>query len=133
MAQNHSRNTVHFLGHYPDIRTVYVASDLLIHFSSMDAFPNAVLEAQACGRPVIVNDFGGMPEQIIDGETGYVVDSQETQSVQSLVERLLYDPYQRTRMGQAGQRFVETHYSSVVVGERFAQALRFLSRSRERK
>lgn len=129
-AQAHAKERVRFLGRWADIRTIYYASDLFIHFSSMDAFPNVVLEAQACGLPVIVNNFGGMPEQVQNGETGYIVDLQEPQAIQCLVRNLLEDPAQRTRIGLAGRRWVQFNYNYRVIGQRFVQALASAERDR---
>jgi glycosyltransferase involved in cell wall biosynthesis len=133
LSQAQCADKIHFLGHCSDITAVYRASDLVLHFSSMDTFPNTVLEAQACERPVIVSSYGGMPEQIIAGETGYVVDPQETEAVQALVESLLNDSEHRSRMGRAGRQFVETHYSYAAVGEHFARALESLACSSDSK
>ena len=130
MAQAQSKDNILFLGHCSDIKSIYLASDLLIHFSFMDAFPAVVLEAQACGLPVIVNHFGGMPEQVRPGETGYIVNPTEPMAVQHLIRHLLDDPEQRTRMGLAGRQWVESKFNYQAVGERFEQALALIRDSK---
>jgi glycosyltransferase involved in cell wall biosynthesis len=127
VAQARSRDRMHFLGYCSDIRGVYMASDVLIHFTSMDSFGSIVIEAQACERPVVVNGYGGIPEQVVNGETGYVVDPTESLVMQGLLERLLSDPEQRARMGRAGRQFVASRYGHRAVGKRFEQALRTLA------
>ena len=52
-----------------EIAAYYQASDIYIHASRADTFPLAILEAQACGKPVIATAVGGIPEQIIDFNT----------------------------------------------------------------
>jgi glycosyltransferase involved in cell wall biosynthesis len=51
----------------------YQVADLYIHPSRAETFPLAILEAMACGTPVVSTAVGGVPEQVIDGETGYLV------------------------------------------------------------
>ncbi|MEN6292870.1 MAG: glycosyltransferase, partial [Methanobacterium sp.] len=51
----------------------YRACDVYVHPSRMDTFPTTILEALSCGVPVIASNVGGIPEQIIDGKTGFLV------------------------------------------------------------
>jgi len=92
----------------------------------MDTFPNVVLEAQACGIPAVVNAFGGMPGQVIQGETGYVVDLSSLDQVRQLTKRLLFDVDRRRRMGAAARQFIESNFHYSVVGQQFATAFRAL-------
>lgn len=77
LSNIHMGNTeIVFAPYEGDARKVaqyYQASDLYLHAAAADTFPNAVLEALACGTPVIATGVGGIPEQIKDGETGFVV------------------------------------------------------------
>lgn len=50
----------------------YQAADIYLHAARADTFPNVILEAMACGTPVIATGVGGIPEQISDGQTGFV-------------------------------------------------------------
>jgi len=56
-----------------DLSQAYASSDVFIFPSTTDTFGNVVIEAQASGLPVIVTDQGGPKENMIDGETGYIV------------------------------------------------------------
>jgi glycosyltransferase involved in cell wall biosynthesis len=51
----------------------YQAADVYLHASRTDTFPNVILEAQACGCPVVATGVGGIPEQIDHGRTGFIV------------------------------------------------------------
>lgn len=64
------------------------------------------LEAAACGLPVVAGRSGGAPETVRDGETGYVVDGREVDSVAAAVTHLLANPERAAAMGQAGRRWV---------------------------
>lgn len=54
------------------VANYYQASDIYLHAARADTFPNVILEASACGKPVIATAVGGIPEQIVDGQTGFL-------------------------------------------------------------
>lgn len=56
-----------------DVARFYQAADVYLHGARIDTFPNAVLEALACGTPVVATAVGGVPEQIDNGRTGFLV------------------------------------------------------------
>jgi phosphatidylinositol alpha-1,6-mannosyltransferase len=66
-----------------------------------DGLPMVVLEAMACGRPVLGGRAGGTPEAVLDGVTGLLVDGQDTQAIAASVLRLLDDPALAARLGDA--------------------------------
>jgi glycosyltransferase involved in cell wall biosynthesis len=51
----------------------YQAANLFLHAANADTFPSTILEALACGTPVIATAVGGIPEQVVDGTTGFLV------------------------------------------------------------
>src|SRR5215471_8405664 len=89
------------------------------------------LEAMACSTPVVASAVGGIPEVVVDGETGYLVDpdlsseppyepcdaTQFAQRLAAALNRLLADPVLRHHMGQQGRRHVEQHYSWSAVAQ----------------
>jgi phosphatidylinositol alpha-1,6-mannosyltransferase len=62
------------------------------------------LEANACGKPVIGGNVGGVPDAIVDGETGKLVDGSSIDAVASAVNLLLEEKELTRRMGEAGRR-----------------------------
>jgi glycosyltransferase involved in cell wall biosynthesis len=90
-----------------DLAAIYASCDLFLFPSTTDTFGNVVLEAQASGLPVIVTDAGGPQENIIPGETGFVVAGGDEASFLSAIKGLLNNPEQRKRMGQAARRYAQ--------------------------
>jgi len=65
-----------FIGHIREtakLNDLYNCSDFYIHFSKADTFPNTILEAQSCGIPVFANPVCGIPEQIMEDKTGWLL------------------------------------------------------------
>ena len=87
---------------------VYASSDIFVFPSTTDTFGNVVLEAQASGLPVIVSDEGGPHENVIDGETGLVISSNDSRSLLEAMELLVAHPARVETMGKAARSFMET-------------------------
>lgn len=114
---------VMMLGHRGDVPELLGATDLLVHPTSMDAFPTVLLEAAAMGVPVLATAVGGIPEIVDDGETGVLVAAPPTaDAFAAPLESLLADAQLRKRLGAAARaRFAEQ-----LTAERWAQRLRVL-------
>jgi colanic acid/amylovoran biosynthesis glycosyltransferase len=101
-------NSVQFLGGLPraNVREEMLAADLFLHASVSEGFGNAVIEAQAMELPVLCSDAGGLPENVVDGETGFVVPRRDSQALAEKLAVLARDPALRQRMGRAGRKRV---------------------------
>jgi glycosyltransferase involved in cell wall biosynthesis len=77
----------------------YQAADVYVHAARADTFPNTVLEAQACGTPVVATAVGGIPEQVADGRSGYLVSVGDAPALAERLTQLLSDNELRGRMG----------------------------------
>jgi glycosyltransferase involved in cell wall biosynthesis len=75
-----------------------------------DVFPTVVLEAMAAARPVISTRLAGIPELVVDGETGVLVPPGDTAALVNALERLVLDPELRRRYGAAGRARIEQHF-----------------------
>ena len=73
--------------------------------------PNAVLEALACGIPVVANDSGGTRELILDGATGLLLRQCEPLKIAAALARILSDPGLARRLGMRGRRHVARRFS----------------------
>jgi glycosyltransferase involved in cell wall biosynthesis len=88
----------------------YQAADVYLHAARSDTFPNTVLEALACGLPVIATAVDGIPEQVDDGRTGFLVPAGDAESMAGRVVQLLSNHALRSTMGEcaaqiAGHKF----------------------------
>jgi len=76
------------------------AADLYLHPARADTFPTTVLEALACGTPIVASAVGGIPEQVIEGRTGFLVPVGDARALAERVLDLLADDGLRVRMGR---------------------------------
>ena len=93
------------------LSVIYSAADVFVIPSLEDALPLTVLEAMACGTPVVGFDVGGIPDMIRDGETGYLVPKADAFQLRNAIERLLLDSSSRVTFSENCRRLVETNFS----------------------
>jgi glycosyltransferase involved in cell wall biosynthesis len=86
------------------------ACDLIVHPARRDPFPIALLEAMALERPVVAAAVGGIPEMIVDGDTGVLVAPDDVGALAAAMGALLADPARRAAMGRAGRERLETRF-----------------------
>ena len=70
-----------------------------------------LLEAMACATPVVCSAIGGMPELVVDGETGVLVPPGDSAALGEQVERILDDPALAARLGQQARAHVLAHFT----------------------
>jgi trehalose synthase len=78
-------------------------ADVVVQKSLAEGFGLTVSEAMWKGRPVVASDVGGIRDQIEDGQTGYLVEPTDLAAFADRVNRLLGDPRDAERMGEAAQ------------------------------
>jgi glycosyltransferase involved in cell wall biosynthesis len=94
---------VSLLGRRTDVWELMRLSSLLLLTSSFEGTPNVVLEAQALGVPVVATSVGGVPDVVIDGETGFLADLDDKDALVKACVRILQDENLRTRMREAAR------------------------------
>jgi glycosyltransferase involved in cell wall biosynthesis len=87
------------------------AADVVVQPSLAEGLPLTVLEAMACGAPVVATNVNGTPEALLDGETGLLIEPDDSGDLAAKVSALLDDPARRARMGNAGRDRVERHFT----------------------
>ena len=127
---------VTFTGNLPieDVHRLMVGSDILLHPSltpkdgDREGIPNALMEGQATGLPVISTRHGGIPELVVDGETGLLVGEYETAALTDALRQLLTSRETRLRLGAAGRKRIVAEFSLGQQAERYLEIYRELSR-----
>ena len=94
-----------------DVRRVLQRSDAFLLTSLSEGISNAVLEAMACGVPVVTTDCGGMREAVTDGVEGFVVPTRDTAAIVRALAHLWEHQEVRLRMGLAGRQRIERSFS----------------------
>jgi len=112
---------VFFLDFIKDVPNVLSISDLFLLPSENESFGLAALEALSCEVPVIASRVGGLPEVIVDGECGYLVESNDLDRMAGLAIELLKDDHLRRRMGRAGRNLAELKYGLHDVVRQYAR------------
>ncbi len=97
---------LHLLGTRSDTPRLVAALDCFALCSLNEASPVSILEALACGVPVVSTDVGSIRESILEGQTGYLVPSEDLSAMTVAVSRLLGDPAHASCLGRAGRDHV---------------------------
>ena len=97
---------VHFTGPQTDVKPFYGAADVFVLPTLYDPFPNAVLEAMACGLPVITSTKSGAAPLVAERDAGLVLPSRDVAGLAAHM-RTLADPATRARMGANARATVE--------------------------
>jgi len=118
------RRRIHALGFVDGVADLYALADVFAYVSYLDGYPRVVLEAQEAGLPIVANDAFGMREQIADGESGYLIDPEESGALREAVSALLEDPELRQRYGERGRDRVARENDPEVVGRQLERFLR---------
>lgn len=117
---------VHLLGTRHDTPRLVAALDLFTLCSLNEASPVSILEALACGIPVVSTDVGSVNESIIEGKTGLLVPSDDVDAMADAVGQLLADAPRRRTMGTAGRKLVLQNGSLESMVEGYQQLAREL-------
>jgi glycosyltransferase involved in cell wall biosynthesis len=98
-------------GYVADVEAYYRAMDVMVLPTHREGFPNAVLEASACGVPVVTTDSTGARDAVVPEVTGFVIPPRNSEAIAEAVLKLLGDLRLRSRMGAAGRAFVTEKYT----------------------
>ena len=102
---------VFLTGFRPDAIGLIKSFDVFVLCSITEGLGSAMLEAMAAGKPVVATRAGGIPEAIVDGETGLLVPPGDPESLARAITSLLNDPERRERLAAAGRQRVAREFS----------------------
>ena len=86
------------------------SADLFVLPSYREGMPRSVLEAMACGLPVVATNIRGSREEVVQGETGYLVPIRDPQALANAIASMAHDSDLRTSMGRAGRKRAEERF-----------------------
>lgn len=97
---------VHFMGTRTDVPQILNGSDIFALATENEATGTVFLEAQASGLPVVGTRVGGVPEMMIENESGFLFSLKDVSMLSAQLQKLVDNPELRHRMGEKGKRFV---------------------------
>jgi glycosyltransferase involved in cell wall biosynthesis len=109
---------VRFHGFVDDLRDRLLELDVFVLPTRADNLPVAILEAMAVGLPVVATRVGGVPELVVDGETGFLVEPDDPGELGRALDAALADATRHRQMGEAGAARVEAHFEARAVAAR---------------
>jgi glycosyltransferase involved in cell wall biosynthesis len=104
------RQHVRITGYRRDARYCYGLMDVFLLTSFSEGTAMTLLEAMAAGLPVVATRVGGNPEIVRDGETGYIIESGDTDSLVDRLNRLIENPAMKSEFGEQGRRRFEARF-----------------------
>jgi glycosyltransferase involved in cell wall biosynthesis len=100
-----------FAGVQTDIGTILNRAECVVLSSLWEGMPNVLLESMAAGKPVVATAVGGVPEIVVDGETGILVPPRDSGALANGIISLLRDSAHAAQMGRAGKARVEKAFT----------------------
>jgi glycosyltransferase involved in cell wall biosynthesis len=116
-----SRPGITWLGHIEDIVSLWRSCHFAVLPSHREGLPVSLLEAAACGRPMIATDAPGCREIVIDGQTGLLVPIEDPTALAQAIMRLATSPDLRARFGKAARQLVVSNLSAKIIGNSIVQ------------
>jgi glycosyltransferase involved in cell wall biosynthesis len=110
-----------FAGVRRDIQRILPLLDVFVLPSLYEGFGIAILEAMAVGKPVVATCVGGIPEFVLPGETGLLVEPGNAAALADAIASMLRDPDRATRMGANGRSRVQAGFQISTVVRRHEQ------------
>jgi glycosyltransferase involved in cell wall biosynthesis len=120
IAKMNMSNNFRLVGFVERARLIelYQNATVYVFPSYYEGLPTSVLEAMACGTPVVASAIDGIPEVVIDGKNGFIVPVKNPKAIASVIVRLLEDEELRERIGQAARQTIQEHFTWEEVANR---------------
>jgi glycosyltransferase involved in cell wall biosynthesis len=115
------RPGITWLGHIDDIVALWRASHIATLPSHREGLPGSLMEAAACGRPLVATDVPGCREVAISGQTGLLVPVEDPPALADAILRLAQSPELRARYGAAARKLVEQKLSARIIGKQVVE------------
>jgi len=119
---------VEFTGSVDNVQTFLQASDVFVLPTEREAFGISLIEAMACGLPVIATDVGGIPDILEDAAIGCRIPAADLQNLRSCLDTLYHDAALRQRLGARARQSVMQRFSEQAVLESYVELIDSLDR-----
>ena len=123
---------IEWWGHRDDMPSVFAQAHIVCLPSHMEGVPKALIEAAACGRPIVATNVGGIPEIVRSGENGLLVPAGNVAALTDALELLITDPRLRQRMGRRGRQIAVEEFSEALVIDQTLEVYRRLTEEPQR-
>ena len=115
-------DNVHFLGELSRVESLLYALDVLVSNSSHnEGMSNAMLEAMACGVPVVATRVAASPELLDEGNAGLLIAPRDTEALARALQQLIEKPKLRQSLSQLGRERIEAHYDITSMVESYGR------------
>jgi glycosyltransferase involved in cell wall biosynthesis len=121
VEQMELKGHVEFLGWVHELSSVLPRWDIFVMPSLEEGFGISALDAMAAGLPVVASSVGGVPELVVDGETGWLVPPGDAEALASRLRLLLCNPELRISVGAAAHAHVRDHFNAAQMTGNFAR------------
>jgi len=122
-VENELTRHIHFLGWVDRgaVLNFYRQADLFVTATTWEGMPNTVLEAMACGLPVVASRASGLEELVREGVNGYLVDINDPVTLADRLAELIDNPYERQRMGKESRKVAEQEFAWDYITEQYVE------------
>lgn len=123
VARRDLQDQVFFLGTVPhdEVLQIVQCADAVVMPSTSEGLPLVAVEAMALGRPLLASAVGGIPEIIVDGVSGILMEPADVATLTTKLKELMTDAALRERLGRAARERIQTEFSADLVAEQRLQ------------
>jgi galacturonosyltransferase len=124
-----AQGVIRYYGHIDNVHDVMADSHIILHPSYHEGLSNVLLEAAACGRPVLAGNINGCRETFLEGVSGMSFEIKSAKAIERAIEKILtLSEDERRAMGIAGRRLIEEKFDRNIVLRAYKDELETLKR-----
>ncbi|RWP73317.1 glycosyltransferase [Mesorhizobium sp.] len=119
----HGSRSTEFVQGMMQNAAIFLQHSVTARNGDMEGLPVSILEAMASALPVVATRHSGIPEAVVDGETGILVEEHDIESMAEALAGLLAEPHRAAKMGDAGRQRVLDHFTQRHTRDRLRHAM----------